>query len=115
MGNALAGKVALVTGASSGIGEGAAIALAAEGATVAVSARRADRLAELVGRIEAAGGKALALAGDVSDEAFATQVVEETVKQLLDHLPKNIGKFLALPLIDKESRYPRRPVQGRIL
>lgn len=93
MGNALAGKVALVTGASSGIGEGAALALAAEGATVAVSARRADRLAELVSRIEAAGGKALALAGDVSGEAFATQVVEETVKQLgrLDILVNSAG------------------------
>lgn len=76
----LAGKVALVTGASSGIGEAAALALAAAGAAVAVTARRADRLADLVRRIEAAGGKALALPGDVSDEAVATRVVEDTVK-----------------------------------
>ena len=64
----LAGRVALVTGASSGIGEGAALALAAAGATVAVAARRADRLDALVKRIQSAGGKALPLPGDVVDE-----------------------------------------------
>jgi NADP-dependent 3-hydroxy acid dehydrogenase YdfG len=78
----LAGKVALVTGASSGIGEATAIALAAAGAIVAVSARRADRLAGLVARIEAAGGKALALAGDMAVEAEAIGAVEDTVAKL---------------------------------
>lgn len=79
MSRSLAGRVALVTGASSGIGEAAAIALAEAGAGVAVSARRADRLAALVERIEAAGGKALALPGDVVEEADATAMVERTV------------------------------------
>ena len=65
-------KVALVTGASSGIGEASALALATAGATVVVSARRADRLADLVKRIEQAGGKALAIAGDVAVEKDAT-------------------------------------------
>ena len=78
----LAGKVALVTGASSGIGEAAAFALAQAGATVAVSARRADRLEGLVSRIEAIGGKALAIAGDMAVEADAIRAVEETVRQL---------------------------------
>lgn len=82
MSQPLAGKVALVTGASSGIGEAAAVALAAAGAVVAVSARRADRLAGLVARIEAAGGKALALAGDMAVEADAIKAVEDTVAQL---------------------------------
>lgn len=79
MAGALAGKVALVTGASSGIGEAAAIALAQAGASVAVSARRADRLTELVKRIESAGGKALALPGDVIEEAVAVAAVEKTI------------------------------------
>jgi len=82
MSTPLAGKVALVTGASSGIGEAAAIALAAAGAVVAVSARRKERLAGLVARIEAAGGKALALAGDMAIEADALDAVAQTVAQL---------------------------------
>ena len=63
------GKIALVTGASSGLGENFARRLAAEGATVAVAARRADRLAKLVAEIEQAGGKALAVSLDVTDPA----------------------------------------------
>jgi NADP-dependent 3-hydroxy acid dehydrogenase YdfG len=78
MKESLAGKVALVSGASSGIGEAAALALAAEGARVAVSARRADRLAALVGRIEAAGAEALALPCDMTQESQAIKAVEET-------------------------------------
>lgn len=78
----LADKVALVTGASSGIGAAIALALAAAGATVAISARRADRLQSLVRRIEAAGGKALAIPGDMTKEAEAIGAVEETVARL---------------------------------
>jgi NADP-dependent 3-hydroxy acid dehydrogenase YdfG len=78
----VAGKVALVTGASSGIGEAAALALAAAGASVAVSGRRKDRLDSLVRRIEKSGGKGLALPGDVSLEADATQAVKDTVARL---------------------------------
>ncbi len=68
----LTGKVAFVTGASSGIGQGVALALAAEGVKVGVVARRADRLAGLVQQIEAAGGQALALPADVTDRATLT-------------------------------------------
>ncbi|MFA7586372.1 MAG: SDR family NAD(P)-dependent oxidoreductase [Novosphingobium sp.] len=75
----LAGKVALVTGASSGIGEAAAFALAEAGATVAISARRKDRLDGLVARIEGIGGKALALAGDMAKQDDATRAVADTV------------------------------------
>jgi len=75
----LAGRVALVTGASSGIGEATALSLAQAGANVAVSARRVDRLNDLVARITAAGGSALALPGDVAVEAEAFRAVEECV------------------------------------
>jgi NADP-dependent 3-hydroxy acid dehydrogenase YdfG len=79
MAQQLSGKVALVTGASSGIGEASAIALAEAGVLVAVSGRRKERLDALVAKIEAAGGKALALPGDVSIEGDATKAVEDSV------------------------------------
>jgi NADP-dependent 3-hydroxy acid dehydrogenase YdfG len=74
----LAGKVALVTGASSGIGEAAALALAQAGVSVAVSGRRKARLDSLVNRIAAAGGRGLALPGDIALEADATKSVHDT-------------------------------------
>ena len=93
----LSGKVALVTGASSGIGESTVIALAQAGATVAVSARRADRLQELVKRIEAAGGKALALPGDMTVESEAIKAVDDTFGKLgrLDILINSAGVMSA--------------------
>jgi len=65
----LAGRVALITGASSGIGAQFARSLAKSGAAVVLAARRADRLAALADEIKAAGGRALAVAMDVADEA----------------------------------------------
>jgi NADP-dependent 3-hydroxy acid dehydrogenase YdfG len=82
MSSILAGKVALVTGASSGIGEAIAVTLAAAGAKVAMSARRADRLADLVSRITKEGGTAIAIPGDVTIEAQAASSVEETIAGL---------------------------------
>lgn len=79
MAGRLAGKVALVTGASSGIGEATALALAEAGASVAVSGRRKERLDSLVQRIEAADSKGLALPGDVSVEADAVKSVEDVI------------------------------------
>jgi NADP-dependent 3-hydroxy acid dehydrogenase YdfG len=89
----LAGKIALVTGASSGIGAAAAVALAAAGATVAMVARRADRLDALVRQIEDGGGNALALPGDVTDEKVAQGVVTETIRRFgrLDILVNSAG------------------------
>jgi NAD(P)-dependent dehydrogenase (short-subunit alcohol dehydrogenase family) len=76
MGPMLAGKVAIVAGASSGIGRAIATLFAAEGARVVVAARRRELLDALVRDIEADGGSACALAGDVSDESFAGTLVE---------------------------------------
>jgi NADP-dependent 3-hydroxy acid dehydrogenase YdfG len=77
MAGALEGKVAAVTGASSGIGEATALALADAGAAVVVGARREDRLESLVGRISDAGGEARAVAVDVTDEESARSFVSE--------------------------------------
>jgi len=74
----LAGRVALVTGASSGIGEAAALALAQAGAHVAITARRADRLEGLAARISEAGSDPLILAGDIADQTFGGEIVERT-------------------------------------
>src|SRR5215467_9313909 len=65
----LTGQVALVTGASSGLGRHFAQVLAANGAAVALVARRAERIAELKAAIDAAGGRALAVSADVTDRA----------------------------------------------
>jgi len=80
MPHTLSGKVALVTGASSGIGAAVSAALAGSGATVVACARRAARLAALVERIAAQGGRALALPGDMTVEAEAASVVDRTVE-----------------------------------
>jgi NADP-dependent 3-hydroxy acid dehydrogenase YdfG len=97
MAGPVAGKVALVVGASSGIGEATAVALAVAGAAVALSARRADRLRELARRIEVTGGKALALPGDVTDEAVAKSVVARTLERFgrLDILVNSAGVIQA--------------------
>jgi len=98
----LSGTVALITGASSGIGEATARRLAAEGAAVAVAARRLDRLEKLVEEIDDAGGKALAIEADVTDRAAAEALVERTVKALgrLDTVVNNAGVMLLGPALD---------------
>jgi NADP-dependent 3-hydroxy acid dehydrogenase YdfG len=97
----LDGTVALVTGASSGIGEAPAAALAQEGSAVALVARRRDRLEALAARIAGSGGKALVIEADVTDRQQAQQAVETTVAELgrLDTLVNNAGVMLLGPLV----------------
>jgi NAD(P)-dependent dehydrogenase (short-subunit alcohol dehydrogenase family) len=91
----LAGKVAIITGASSGIGYATAKLFAQEGASVVVAARRQAELDALVAAIEAAGGRAVAIAGDVKDEAYAEALVALAVTRFggLDVAFNNAGSL----------------------
>lgn len=95
----LARTAALVTGASSGIGAATARALAAQGAAVALLARRADRLAELEAEIESAGGTALVVPADVTDAEQVASAVRRVVGEFgrLDILVNNAGLMQSAP------------------
>lgn len=100
MAERLDGTVALVTGASSGIGEATARALAGQGAAVALVARRKERLEHLAQEIGEHGGRALVLETDVTDKNQAQAAVDQTVAQLgrLDTLVNNAGVMLLGPI-----------------
>jgi NADP-dependent 3-hydroxy acid dehydrogenase YdfG len=117
MAGTLAGRVALVTGASSGIGESVALALAEAGAAVAVAARRVDRLETLVTRLEAAGAKALALPGDVVDEQVAKGMVARTVQHFgrLDILVNSAGIIQAGTVENADAEQWRRVIDVNLL
>jgi NADP-dependent 3-hydroxy acid dehydrogenase YdfG len=117
MADKLSGCVALVTGASSGIGQATAAELASLGAQVVVVARRMDRLDELVARIEDAGGKASAIAADITDEATAQRVVTQTVELYgrLDILVNNAGVMLLGPTAESSLADWKRMVDVNVL
>ncbi|RYE73229.1 MAG: SDR family NAD(P)-dependent oxidoreductase, partial [Hyphomicrobiales bacterium] len=89
----LAGKTALVTGASSGFGEATALMLAEAGAKVALVARRADRLEAIKAQIEGKGGTAVVIVADLSVEAEAQKAVRDAEAAFgqLDILINNAG------------------------
>jgi NADP-dependent 3-hydroxy acid dehydrogenase YdfG len=113
----LDGTVALVTGASSGIGEATALLLAERGAAVAVAARRTDRLDGLAAKIRDAGGTALVIEADVSDEEQARAAVARTVDELgrLDTLVNNAGVMLLGPAVGAPIEEWQRMVQVNLL
>src|ERR1700678_513729 len=113
----LDGTVALVTGASSGIGAAVAASLAAQGAAVALAARRADRLEALAADIRDQGGTALVLECDVTDEQQAIGAVERTVAGLgrLDTLINNAGVMLLGPVVDAPLSEWQQMVQLNVL
>jgi len=98
----LNGTVALVTGASSGIGEATARELARRGAAVVIAARRRERLEALAQEIEQAGGRALAIETDVTDQEQVKRLIAETVDALgrLDTVINNAGVMLIGPTVD---------------
>jgi NADP-dependent 3-hydroxy acid dehydrogenase YdfG len=113
----LEGTVALVTGASSGIGAATAAALAAQGAAVALAARRRDRLEELAAGIRDQGGTALVLECDITQEQQAAGAVARTVAELgrLDTLINNAGVMLLGPVVDAPLSEWQRMVELNVL
>jgi NADP-dependent 3-hydroxy acid dehydrogenase YdfG len=114
MSGALEGKVAAVTGATSGIGEATAVALAGAGARVALAGRREDRLTALAERIEGDGGRALAVPTDVGDEAQASAFVRRAHDELggLNILINNAGVMLLGPVTGGNTDEWRRMINA---
>jgi len=117
MGNELEGRAVAITGASSGIGEATALALAGAGATVALGARRKDRIEELARRIEADGGRAVAIEVDVSDESQARRFIEGAHSELggLHGLVNNAGVMLLGPVQGTDTEEWRRMVDVNVM
>ena len=109
--------VALITGASSDIGEACARHLAAEGAAVALVARRADRLEQVATDIREQGGTALVIEADVTDPEQARGAVDRTVAELgrLDTLINNAGVMLLGPIVDAPVEEWQRMVDVNLL
>ncbi|MEI7559029.1 MAG: SDR family NAD(P)-dependent oxidoreductase [Actinomycetes bacterium] len=109
--------MAAVTGASSGIGEATAIALAKAGASVALGARRLDRLEDLAARINADGGTAVAIECNVADEESAHGFVNGAAEQLgrLDLLVNNAGVMLLGPIEGADTNEWRQMIEVNLL
>ncbi|MFE2522161.1 SDR family NAD(P)-dependent oxidoreductase [Streptomyces mirabilis] len=117
MNRRLDGTVALVTGASSGIGHATALELAREGASVALVGRREDRLTDLAAEITGAGGKALVVPADITTAQAAAEAVERTVEGLgrLDTLVNNAGLMLLGPAPSADLNDWRRMIDINLM
>jgi NADP-dependent 3-hydroxy acid dehydrogenase YdfG len=117
MAKILEGRVALVTGASSGIGAATAALFASAGARVALAARRTDRLSELVERVRHADGEAIAIQADVADRTSAEHMVAMTVERFgrLDVLVNNAGVMKLAPFADGDPDDWRQMMDVNVL
>jgi clavulanate-9-aldehyde reducatase len=117
MAGELDGKVAAITGASSGIGEATAMALSGAGAAVSLGARRKDRLDDLAKRISSDGGRALPIEADIADQAQAESFLSRTARELggLDILINNAGLMLLGPVEGADREEWRRMVDVNVL
>ncbi len=117
MAKPLKDRIALVTGASSGIGEATALALAEAGAKVAIAARRRDRLDALAKRLAPLGAEPLVLEADLLDEAAAQRIVADTEKHFgrLDILVNNAGVMYLEPVAAADLGRWRRMLELNVL
>ena len=113
----MADRVAVITGASSGIGAATAKALSAEGYAVALAARREERINELADQISSSGGKALAIPTDIADESSARTLIQTTKEELgsVDVLVNNAGVMLLGPILGAEVEHWQRMVNVNLL
>ncbi|MFF4254461.1 SDR family oxidoreductase [Streptomyces sp. NPDC001663] len=112
----LAGRTAVVTGAASGIGEAVAVLLAAQGAKVALLARRRERLDALVEKIRANGGQALAVVADVTDDGSVDAAVERihAAYGTVDLVVNSAGVMLPNPVDDRRIDEWRRMIDTNV-
>mgnify|MGYP002760326717 FL=1 len=113
----LAGEVAIVTGASSGIGEATAESLASRGASVVLAARRADELEAVAERIRTEGGEALVVPTDVTEDDDIDALIAETVDEFetIDILVNNAGVMLLEPLESADRDNLRQMIEVNLL
>jgi NADP-dependent 3-hydroxy acid dehydrogenase YdfG len=113
----MADRVAVVTGASSGIGEATAKALAREGYAVALGARREDRIDQIAEEISGDGGKAIAVPTDVADPASAAALIQQAKSELgsVDVLVNNAGVMLLGPVAGAEVEHWQRMINVNLL
>ncbi|GGA36480.1 SDR family NAD(P)-dependent oxidoreductase [Dyella nitratireducens] len=117
MKNRLKDRIALVTGASSGIGESTALALAEQGAKVAIAARRQDRLEQLAAKLAELGAEPLVLVADLASEVEAQRIVKETEAHYgrLDILINNAGVMYLEPVAEADLGRWRRMLELNVL
>ena len=117
MAGKLDGKVVIITGASAGIGEATAIALAESGAKVVLVARRGDRLAALVQKITAARGEAFAIVADITDDTQLPIIVDKTKSTFgkIDILVNNAGIALTGKIADADPTDWRRMIELNLI